>query len=198
MSEVVSLVAELRESVGTGSARELRRNGIVPAIIYGAGREPLSIAVSEKEMMKYYRKPQFISQIFEFEIGEKKHKVLPKDVQLHPISDFVRHIDFVFLEKDEQKMQVPVVYKNKENCIGVKRGGYFNTVKRTLEITCPVANLPRKLEIDVIDMLSGSKIKVGDINLPEGAKVLLDSNFVIASIIGKRGKTDLEESDSAA
>lgn len=198
MSEVVSLVAELRESVGTGSARELRRNGMVPAIIYGAGREPLSIAVSEKEMTKYYRKPQFISQIFEFEIGEKKHKVLPKDIQLHPTSELVRHVDFVFLEKDKQKMQVPVVYNNKETCLGVKRGGYFNTVKRTLEIICPVANLPRKLEIDVSEMPSGSTVKAGDIALPEGAELVLDPKFVIASIIGKRGKQTEEEGAEGA
>lgn len=198
MSEVVSLVAELRESVGTGSARELRRNGMVPAVVYGAGREPLSIAVSEKEMTKYYRKPQFISQIFEFEIGEKKHKVLPRDIQLHRTSDLVSHIDFVFLGKTEQRMQVPVVYKNKENCIGVKRGGYFNTVKRTLELVCSVDNLPRKLEIDVMDMLTGSTIKAGDIKLPEGAKMTIDPNFVIASIIGKRGKQDEEAGAGAA
>ena len=95
-------------------------------------------------------------------------------------------------------MQVPVVYKNKENCIGVKRGGYFNTVKRTLELVCSVDNLPRKLEIDVMDMLTGSTIKAGDIKLPEGAKMTIDPNFVIASIIGKRGKQDEEAGAGAA
>jgi len=188
MSEVVSLVAELRDSLGKGSSRALRRNGMVPAIIYGAGRDPLSIAVSEKEMTKYYRRPQFISQVFEFEIGNKKHKVLPKEIQLHPTNEVVTHVDFVFVEKDVQRMQVPVVYKNKENCIGVKRGGYFNTVRRSLELICPVSSLPRKLEIDVTSAVAGSTIKAGDLELPEGAKLVTRPSFVIASIIGKKGK----------
>lgn len=201
MSDIVSLPAEMREGVGTGSARALRREGKVPATIYGAGKKPLSVAVAEKEMTKYYRLPQFITQVFELEIGEKKHKVLPKAIQLHPVKEVVRHVDFVFLEKDMQKMKVPVVFKNKESCLGVKRGGYFNTVQRALEISCPVNALPRKLEIDVINHPVGSRIKAGDLKLPEGAKLHIDPKFVIANIIGKRGKSEAaaegEEATSA-
>lgn len=193
MSDIVTLTAELREEHGKGASRALRIRGMVPAIIYGAGKEPLSVAISEKEITKYYRKPQFISQVFELEVGGKKHKVLPKDVQLHPVKDNVRHVDFVFLEKDMQKMLVPMVYKNKENCIGVKRGGYFNTVRRALPVLCPVSDLPRKIEIDVADMAVGTSIKAKEAPLPKGAKLLEKPDFVIASIIGKRGKTAVEE-----
>ena len=188
MSEVLSLTAEIRDELGTGATRALRRKGMVPATVYGAGKKPLSISIEEKEITKNYRKPQYMSQIIEFEIGGKKHKVLPKAVALHPITDVVYHADFVFLENKMQKLQVPLVYKNKENCIGVKRGGYFNTVKRSLKILCPVENLPRKIEIDVSNKLIGHSIKVTEAQLPEGAKLLEKKDLVIASIIGKKGK----------
>lgn len=195
MSEALTLAAELREELGTGASRALRKRAMVPATVYGAGKEPLSIAIEEKEITKYYRKPQYISQLFELEIGQKKFKVLPKAIQLHPITDIVSHVDFVFLESKMQKMHVPVVYANKETCLGVKRGGYFNTVKRFLTIICPVANLPRKIEIDVTSMPIGASLKAKDAPLPEGAKLLENPNFVIASIVGKKGKA--EEGDEA-
>lgn len=190
MSEALTLAAELREELGTGASRALRKRGMVPATIYGAGKEPLSISVEEKEITKYYRKPQYISQLFELEIGQKKYKVLPKAIQLHPITDIVSHVDFVFLESKMQKMHVPIIYLNKEGCLGVKRGGYFNTVKRFATILCPVGKLPRKIEIDVVAMPIGSSLKAKDLSIPEGAKLLENPNFVIASIVGKKGKSD--------
>jgi len=190
MTEILTLAAEMREESGTGAARALRRRGMVPATIYGAGKTPVSIAIEEKEITKYYKKPQYISQLIQFEIGQKKYKVLPKAIDLHPINEVVRHADFVFLESKMQRMQVPVVYINKENCIGIKRGGYFNTVKRLLTILCPVDNLPRKIEVGVTEMQIASSIKAKEATLPEGAKLLEDPEFVIASVIGKRGKAD--------
>lgn len=196
MSDVLSLTAEIREELGTGASRGLRKRGIVPATIYGAGKKPLSIAIEEKEITKYYRKPQFISQVIQFEIGEKKHKVLPKLIDLHPITDVVYHASFVFLENKMQKMQVPVVYSNRENCIGVKRGGYFNVVRRTLTILCPVDHLPRKLEIDTTKLHIGTSIKASQVALPKGAKLLEKSDLVIASIIGRKSKEVDEEKET--
>ncbi len=193
MSEVVALTAEIREELGTGAARSLRRKGMVPATIYGTKKEPLSIAIEEKELTKYYRKPQYISQVFQFEIGGKKHKVLPKDIQLNPITDVVSHADFVFLENKIQKMKVPIVYLNNEISLGVKRGGYFNTIRRFLTILCPVKNLPRKIEIDTINMPIGVSIKASAAVLPDGAKLVNNPEFVIASIVGKKGKAGAEE-----
>lgn len=193
MSEVLALTAQIREELGTGAARSLRKKGMVPATIYGLGKEALSIAIEEKELTKYYRKPQYMSQVFQFEIGGKKHKVLPKDIQLNPITDVVSHADFVFLENKIQKMKVPVVYLNNEISLGVKRGGYFNTIRRFLTILCPVENLPRKIEIDTINMPIGYSIKAKEAVLPKGAKLIDNPEFVIASIVGKKGKADTEE-----
>ena len=193
MSEVLVLAAEERKELGKGASRALRRRGMVPVTIYGAGQNPVSIAIEEKEITKYYRKPQYMSQLFEFTVNKKKYKVLPKAIELNPITEIVRHADFVFLEKKMQKMQVPIVYTNKETCVGIKRGGYFNTVKRFLNILCPVANLPRKIEVDVSAMMIGDVIKAMEAPLPTGAKLLEKSEFVIASIIGKKGKAEEDE-----
>lgn len=196
MTELLSLKAVIREETGTGASRACRRTGMVPATIYGKGKEPLSILVEEKEITKYYRKPQFMSQQIQFEIGGKKHKVLPKAIQLHPITDVVHHADFVFLENKIQKMQVPLVFANVEISLGVKRGGYFNPIKRFLTITCPVENLPRKLEIDVSNMPIGRSIRASEAVLPQGAKLVGNPDFVIASIIGKKGKADSEAAET--
>ena len=190
MSEVLTLAAEMREELGTGASRALRERGMVPATVYGAGKKPISISVEEKELTKYYRKPQYISQVIQFEIGKKKFKVLPKSIDLHPITEIARHADFVFLEDKIQKMEVPIVYSNKENGIGIKRGGYFNAVKRTLTLLCPVDNLPRKIDVDITDMAISTSMRAEEIILPKGAKLLGNPKFVIASIIGKRGTSD--------
>lgn len=197
MSEVLSLTAQMREELGTGVSRALRRSGMVPATIYGGGKSALSIAIEEKELTKYYRRPQYMSQVIQFEIGGKKHKVLPKDIQLNPITEVVSHADFVFLESKIQKMKVPIVYLNNEVSLGVKRGGYFNTIRRFLTILCPVENLPRKVEIDTINMPIGASIKAKDAVLPKGAKLVDNPEFVIASIVGKKGKADAEEEKAA-
>jgi len=195
MSEVLTLAATMREELGKGATRALRKKGMVPATIYGAGKEPLSIAIEEKEITKYYRRPQYISQPIQFEIGQKKYKVLPKAIDLNPITEIVRHADFVFIENKMQKMEVPVVYINKDVCIGIKRGGYFNTVRRLITILCPVENLPRKIEVDVSETAIGTSIQAKEAPLPKGAKLLEKPEFVIASIIGKRGK-GLEDEDT--
>jgi large subunit ribosomal protein L25 len=196
MEDVVKIPAQHRETLGTGAARALRRNNMVPATLYGAGNAPISVAVPQKEIMKYYQKPQYISQVFELEMGDKTYKVLPKAIQLHPITDIVSHVDFVFLESKIQKMAVPIVFLNKENCIGIKRGGYFNRAKRYLNIACPVEHLPRKLEMDITTKKIGTTIKAEEFDLPKGATLLDNPKFVVASIIGKKSKED--EAEAAA
>ena len=150
MNELLEFVADVRDKFGTGVARDLRRNGLVPAIIYGAGKKPLAISIKETEITKHYRKPSFISTVISLKVGSETHKVLPKAVELHPITDIVRHVDFVYLEKKTQKMQVPVVYEGKERALGVKRGGFFNIIKRTVTLLCDVNNIPKMLILTLL------------------------------------------------
>jgi large subunit ribosomal protein L25 len=112
MSESI-LSATIREELGTGASRALRRKGVVPATVYGAGNKPVSIAIEEKEITKLYRRHGFTSTVIELDIAGKKHKVLPKTVSLNPITDIVNHADFVFLDKKTQRVQVPIVFEGK-------------------------------------------------------------------------------------
>jgi large subunit ribosomal protein L25 len=198
MNEVVTLKAQLRTKSGTGPSRELRRNGMIPAIIYGPNKDPIAISIEENEITKYYKRPLFLSQIFELDIDGKKYKVLPKTAELHLIKEMLTHVDFVFVENQIQKLSVPIVYVNKTTSIGIKRGGYFNTVRRVLNIACPVKSLPRSIEIDVAKVKIGESIKASQAQLPEGATLLDNPNFVIASIIGKKGKGDVDAEEGKA
>ncbi|WP_375334000.1 50S ribosomal protein L25/general stress protein Ctc [Candidatus Tisiphia endosymbiont of Xenochironomus xenolabis] len=194
MSELLELAAEMREKFGTGAARDLRRRGMVPAVVYGANKQPLAVSIEEKEITKHYRKPGFISSIVQIKVGNKTHKVLPKAIELHPITDIVRHVDFVHLEEKTQTMEVPVVYEGKERALGVKRGGFFNIIKRTITLLCDVNNIPKNINIDVSNMLIGQSLKAKGIKLPEGTQLASKSDFIIATIIGRKGsKAETEE-----
>ncbi|WP_375319315.1 50S ribosomal protein L25/general stress protein Ctc [Candidatus Tisiphia endosymbiont of Oplodontha viridula] len=194
MSELLELAAEMREKFGTGAARELRRKGMIPAVVYGANKEPLSVSIEEKEITKHYRKPGFISTIVQIKVGSKTHKVLPKAVELHPITNIVRHVDFVHLEEKTQRMEVPIVYEGKERALGVKRGGFFNIIKRTITLLCDVNNIPKNVNIDVTNMHIGQSLKAKGIKLPEGTQLASKNDFIIATIIGRKGsKAESEE-----
>ncbi|WP_341754747.1 50S ribosomal protein L25/general stress protein Ctc [Candidatus Tisiphia endosymbiont of Dioctria rufipes] len=194
MSELLELAAEMREKFGTGVARDLRRKGMVPAVVYGSGKEVLAVSIEEKEITKHYRKPGFISTVIQIKVGSKTHKVLPKAVELHPITDIVRHVDFVHLEEKTQRMEVPVVYEGKERALGVKRGGFFNIIKRTMTLLCDVNNIPKNINIDVTNMHIGQSLKAKNIKLPEGVQLASKNDFIIATIIGRKGsKSEGEE-----
>ncbi|MDF2965439.1 MAG: ribosomal protein L25/ral stress protein Ctc [Rickettsiaceae bacterium] len=190
MREIITLAAELRETLGTGPARSLRLQGKVPAIVYGAGKKQLAIAIEEKEITKLYRKPGFSTAVIQLEVEGKKHKVLPKAIELHPTTDLVRHADFVFLGSKEQRLDVPVFFDGKERANGIKKGGFFNIIKRKVTLICPVDNIPERIRIDVTNMGIGASIRAGRLPLPEGCRLDMPKEAVIASITGRGGKSD--------
>ena len=195
MSDTLTLVADVREEVGTGPSRALRHMGIVPATLYGASKKPMSISIREKDITKLYRKHGFTSTVIQLEIGEKKHKVLPKSIDLHPVTDIVRHVDFMYLEGEVQRVLVPIVFEGKERALGVKRGGFFNIIFRSIELLCPVNAIPQDIIIDVTTMGIGVSLRTSQLKLPSGCTLVSKNDLVIASITGRGGKS---EEDSAA
>lgn len=196
MSSNVILKGELRENLGTGAARELRKKGMIPVTIYGGNNKPLSVSVEEKEVTKLYRKHGFTSTMIEIEVAGKKHKVVPNSVELHPTKELVRHADFIFLnEKGTQKVLIPLVYEGKEKSLGVKRGGFFNTIKRKITLNCPVNEIPLDIKIDVSKMSVGESITTSNITLPNGCSFASKKEIVLASMTGKRGKSSDAEED---
>ena len=198
MSEMVQLAGESRQNSGTGSARSLRNEKKIPAIIYGGGKSNLSISLEEKEVTKLYRQHGFTSTVIEIKVDGKAYKVLPKAVDLHPVSDVVRHIDFVFLGSKTQKVAVPLVYVGKDRSVGLKRGGFLNIIKRYIELECPVNAIPVDIEIDVGEMRVGSSVRASEVSVPKGCKLVTRSDLAIVSITGRGGKDDEEAVEAAA
>lgn len=195
MSESFTLAAEKRENFGTGAARAYRRADKVPSVVYGE-KENLHIVVEANEVVKLFKKSTLKTTIIDLEIGGKKTQALVKDFSLHPVSDQVEHIDFMFLSKNNQRVEVPVNFINKERCTGVKKGGFFNIVMRSVPVFAAANTIPSTIDVDVNKMRIGDSLRINDITLPEGSVAARKDNFVLASITG-RGSKDKSDDESA-
>ena len=189
MSDALTLPAELRERAGKGASRELRRDGRVPAVIYGGKEEPLAIHVEAKELARQLGSGHFMNSIVMVEVGGKAVRVLPKDVALHPVTDRPLHADFLRLAKDASiHVEVPVVFVNEEASPGLKRGGVLNVVRHELELVCESDKIPDDIQIDVTGLDVGDSIHISQVNLPAGsASAIIDRDFTIATVVAPSG-----------
>ena len=189
MSDALTLPAELRERAGKGASRELRRNGRVPAVIYGGKEEPLAIHVEAKELVRQLGTGHFMNSIVMIEVGGKTVRALPKDVALHPVTDRPLHADFLRLAKDASiHVEVPVVFVNEEDSPGLKRGGVLNVVRHTLELVCESDKIPDDIQIDVTGLDVGDSIHISQVSLPAGsASAITDRDYTIATVVAPSG-----------
>ena len=199
MSDTLNLPAETRERAGKGASRALRREGRVPAVVYGGNEEPLSIHVEEKLLIKQLSTGHFLNSIVEIEVGGKKLRTLPKDVAFHPVNDRPLHADFLRLSKDSTvHVNVPVMFINEEASPGLKRGGVLNIVRHELELVCDANKIPEDIQIDVTGFDIGDSIHISVVTLPQGStSAITDRDFTIATIIAPSGLRS-EEGDNAS
>ncbi|MBX7493034.1 50S ribosomal protein L25/general stress protein Ctc [Qipengyuania sp. 1NDW9] len=185
MSDALTLPAETRERAGKGASRALRREGRVPAVIYGGKEEPITIHVEAKELVRQLGTGHFMNSIVTIELGGKKIKTLPKDVSLHPVSDRPEHVDFFRLAKGGKiEVHVPVVFINEEASPGLKKGGVLNVVRHELDLICENDKIPGEIEIDVTGKEVGDSIHISELTLPEGAEsAITDRDFTIATLV---------------
>jgi large subunit ribosomal protein L25 len=197
MSEALTLPAEARERAGKGASRALRREGRIPAVIYGGKEEPSTIHVEEKELVKQLMTGHFMNSIINIEIGGKTVRTLPKDVALHPVSDRPIHVDFLRLSADSTvTVQVPVVFVNEDASPGLKKGGVLNIVRHELELVCPADSMPGEIEIDVTGKDVGDSIHISEVSLPKGVEsAITDRDFTIATLVAPSA---LKKSEGAA
>ena len=191
------LKAEARAQVGKGSARELRRNGLIPAVIYGDSKDPVSIALSRKDVTKKIHDGGFLTTLVTIVVDGKKHSVLPKDYQLDPVRDFLMHVDFLRVSKNTQvTVEVPVHFENEEKSPGLKRGGVLNVVRHTVECNCPANSIPDSIIVDLTGLEVGDGIHISHVTLAEGVEpTITDRDFTIATIAAPAG---LKSDDNAA
>ncbi len=203
MSETLNLPAETRDRAGKGASRALRREGRVPAVIYGGKEEPQSIHVEEKELRRQLGTGHFFTSIVEIEVGGKKVRTLPKDVAFHPVNERPLHADFLRISKDHKvHVEVPVHFANQEASPGLKRGGVLNVVRHDLELVCDPDKIPEEILIDVTGLEVGASIHISHVVLPEGsASAITDRDFTIATIVApsalKSEKGDADKTDEA-
>ena len=189
MSEALTLAAEARERAGKGASRALRREGRIPAVVYGGKEEPLGIHVEERLLRRMLGTGHFTNSIVMIEVGGKKLRTLPKDVQFHPVSDLPLHVDFLRLAKDATvEVSVPVLFVNEEDSPGLKRGAVLNIVRHELELICDADKIPDDIRIDVAGLDVGDSIHISSVTLPVGSvSAITDRDFTIATIVAPSG-----------
>ena len=185
MSDALTLPAETRERAGKGASRALRREGRVPAVIYGGKEEPTPIHVEERELVRQLDLGHFMNSIIEIEIGGKKVRTLPKDVALHPVTDRPEHVDFLRLSKGAKvDVSVPVVFIDEEASPGLKKGGVLNVVRHELELVCDADKIPSEITISVKGKEVGDSIHISEVELPAGSEsAITDRDFTIATLV---------------
>ena len=185
MSDALTLPAEARERAGKGASRELRRQGRVPAVIYGGKEEPTPIHLEAKELVRQLGSGHFMNSIVMIDVGGKKVRTLPKDVAMHPVSDRPMHVDFLRLSKDDKiQVAVPVHFINEEGSPGLKKGGVLNVVRHELELVCESDKIPDDIQLDVTGLDIGDSIHISHVKLPEGSvSAITDRDFTIATVV---------------
>jgi large subunit ribosomal protein L25 len=184
MAETQTLKAEAREKGSKGAVRSLRRQGRVPAVIYGDKKSPELITVSYKDVSALYQTGTFMSHTLDVEIGGKTERVIPRDVQFEPVRDFIIHVDFLRLGKNATiVVEVPVHFHNHEASPGLKAGGVLNIVRHEIELTCPGDAIPEQIDIDLKGYEMGTSIHISAVTLPANVKpTITDRDFTIATI----------------
>ena len=182
MSEISTLSARARDRAGKGSARAARREGLVPAVIYGDKKDPFTITVVLRDLEKLL-KPGFFSHLLDIEVAGEKHRVLPRDLQQHPVTDRALHVDFLRVSAtSELTVDVPVEFINDEACPGLRRGGVLNVVRHEVEVYCLANNIPEKIEVDLSGLDIGDSLHISAVKLPEGVRPSIERDFTIATI----------------
>ncbi len=195
MSEIYELKAEVRERAGKGAARAVRRQGNIPAVIYGDKKPPLSISLTYKDVFEKLHGGGFLTTLAMIVVGGDKIRVIPKDYQLDPVRDFPMHVDFLRVAKDAKlTMEIPMQFINEEDSPGLSRGGVLNVVRYSVEVEVPANAIPNTLVADLAGLEIGDGIHISDVDLPEGVTATItDRDFTIATIAAPAVLTEAEE-----
>ena len=201
MADIQSIAAQKRDRAGKGNARSLRGEGRVPAVIYGEKKGPESISIAINDITRLYNTGRILSTLLDVDIDGKKHRVIARDVQLHPVRETILHADFLRLGKGAKiAVEVPVKFLNEETCPGLKSGGVLNVVRYTVELNCPAENIPEYIELDLIEASMGDSLHISEVTLPNGCEpVISDRDFTIATIAAPAAiRSDAAEDERGA
>ena len=200
MSDQLTLPAETRDRAGKGASRALRRDGRVPAVIYGEKKEPVSIHVEEKLLSKMLSSGHFMNSVVMIDVGGKPARTLPKAIDFHPVTSRPIHVDFVRIGEHAQvTVNIPVRFVDEEESPGLKRGGVLNVVRHELELICDAAKIPSEISISLAGLEIGDAVHISSVTLPDGAKPTIDDrDFTVATVVAPSAMKAEEEEAAAA
>ncbi|MEL6244386.1 MAG: 50S ribosomal protein L25/general stress protein Ctc [Pseudomonadota bacterium] len=203
MAKRIELNVDVRERTGKGGAREARRNGMVPGVLYGGDEAPVAINLRKNEVIKAIDTGSFLASTVDLVHKGERQLVIPQAIQLHPVSDQPEHVD-LFRVRANQTIAVEVLvnFVGEDVCPGLKKGGTLNVVRFSVELNVKAGNIPESIEADVSKLEIGDNVKISDISLPDGAEpTITDRDFTIATIAGRTAAvettTDGEEDVAA-
>ena len=200
MSQNVEMNAEMRERVGKGAARAVRRTGRVPGVVYGGKEGPRLISIDPRDVRKALEAGIFFSTIYNLKVGGDTERVIPRELQMHPVKTMPQHVDFLRVSADTQiTVEVTVHFLNEEECPGLKRGGVLNIVRHEVEVHCGVDNIPQGFDIDLTGLDIGDSIHASKLVLPQGVELTItDRDFTIATVAAPTVATEEETEAEAA
>ena len=185
MANATELSAQARDRVGKGAARALRRDGLIPAVIYGDSKPPVAVTITYKDAHKRIYDGGFLSHVITLNVDGEKHRVIPRDYQLDPVRDFPMHVDFLRIGANTKlNVQVHVEFINQLESPGLKRGGVLNIVHHTVDLSCPAEQIPDHITVDLTGLDIGDTVHISSITLPEGVTVHThEEDLTIATIV---------------
>lgn len=199
MAEIKKLAATVRSGLGKGASRSVRRDGQIPAVIYGGGEAPTAIALNYRELNKLIYAGHFLTTLFDIEIDGKVERAIPRDYQLDVVRDTPMHVDFLRLKAGQKiKLAVPVHFVNHEAAPGIKRGGSLNIVEHAIEMMVPGDNIPDAITIDLAGLDFNDSVHVKSLNLPANCTPVDKTNFTVATIAPPAGGAEAAAAEAAA
>ena len=197
MSDTMTLSAEMRDRAGKGSARAARRAGLIPAVIYGDRKDPLSINLDANTFRKLINQAGVFSQLLNIKVDGNDNSVLTRDIQFHPVTDVPLHVDFLRIAKGAKiAVMVAVEFINEESSPGLKTGGILNVVRHEVELSCPATAIPESITVDLEGTNVGDSIHISAIKLPDDVEpTITDRDFTVATIAAPAA--EVEETDEA-
>ena len=198
--EIQDLIAEVRTGSGKGAARQARRDGKVPGVLYGGGTDPLNVNFDFNYLLKLLKQGRFKSQLWNLKVdGQEDVRVICRDVQRDVVKDLPTHVDLMRLRRTSRiNLYVHVEFVNHDAAPGLKRGGTLVVVRSDVELNVLAGEIPEKLVVDLTGKQIGDTVHINDIELPNGVKPVINRNFVIANIAAPSGLRSADAEDDGA
>ena len=200
MAQMTVIKAAARPKSGKGAARAVRRDGRVPAVIYGDKKEAQTVSIDHNDLHRLILRGRFLKSVFEIDVDGAKGRVLPRDIQLDPVKDFPIHVDFLRIGADNRvRIGVPMKFTHEALSPGLKRGGVLNIVRREIEVWCPADKIPEFFEASLEGLEIGRAIHISAVKLPADVKpIIADRDFTIATIAGKAAEEEEVKPEATA